>query len=65
MPITLDHETATQACGATADLGERFQLTVYDTAYLELTQRLALPLATLNCALHTAATRLGVTVLAL
>ena len=65
LPITLDHETATQAWGATVDLAERFQLTVYDAAYLELAQRLTLPLATLDRALLTAATKLGVTVLAL
>lgn len=65
LPITLDHETATQAWGATADLAERFQLTIYDAAYLELAQRLTLPLATLDRALHTAATGLGVKLLPL
>ena len=63
LPITLDHEAAAQAWGVTADLTERFQLTIYDAAYLELAQRLTLPLATLDRALHKAAKGLGVAVL--
>lgn len=39
---------------------ERFRLTLYDAAYLELAQRLALPLATLDEELRAAARDLGV-----
>jgi len=44
-------------------LASRFQLTSYDTAYLDLAKRLALPLATLDDALKKAAVAEGVTVL--
>ena len=47
----------------TAGLAERFALSVYDAAYLELAQRHRLPLATLDRDLRTAATALGLTVL--
>src|SRR5574340_366957 len=40
LPISLDHETASQAWTATAHLAERYRLTLYDAAYLELAQRL-------------------------
>ncbi len=51
-PIEFDHapdETAVLA------LARRHRLTVYDAAYLELAQRLAIPLATLDTALAVAA----------
>ena len=63
LPITLDHETAAQAWTVTAHLAERFRLTVYDAAYLELAQRLNLPLATLDLELRAAASALGVALL--
>jgi predicted nucleic acid-binding protein len=63
LPISLDHETATQAWTTTAHLAERFRLTLYDAAYLELAQRLALPLATLDGELRAAAQGLGVPLL--
>jgi predicted nucleic acid-binding protein len=63
LPITLDAETASQAWTATARLAERFGLSAYDAAYLELAQRHQLPLATLDRDLRSAATALGVTVL--
>jgi predicted nucleic acid-binding protein len=44
-------------------LASRFQLTSYDTAYLDLSKRLALPLATLDEDLQKAALAEGVTVL--
>jgi hypothetical protein len=43
------------AWSATLRLCERFGLTLYDAAYLELAQRLRLPLATLDGALIRAA----------
>jgi predicted nucleic acid-binding protein len=44
-------------------LTDRFGLTVYDATYLELAQRLALPLATLDESLRAAALTLGLQVL--
>lgn len=63
LPIAVDPETDTFAWSATLRLAERFQLTLYDAAYLELAQRLALPLATLDQELRTASTALGVPLL--
>ena len=63
LPISLDHETANQAWTATLLLAERHGLTLYDAAYLELAQRLDLPLATLDKELRAAAGSLGVTLL--
>ena len=63
LPVTLDDATATQAWGATALLAERYGLTLYDAAYLELALRRDLPLATLDAALQTAALQAGVGVL--
>ena len=63
LPITLDADTASQAWTATARLAERFGLSAYDAAYLELAQRHQLPLASLDRDLRSAATALGVTVL--
>jgi len=63
LPISLDGETASQAWTATAGLAERFALSAYDAAYLELAQRHRLPLATLDRDLRAAATALGLAVL--
>lgn len=63
LPIKLDDETASQAWTATADLAERFNLSSYDAAYLELAQRRNLPLASLDRDLRAAATALGLVVL--
>ena len=63
LPITIDDETASHAWSATADLAERFNLSSYDAAYLELAQRRHLPLASLDRGLRAAATALGLTVL--
>jgi predicted nucleic acid-binding protein len=41
-------------------MADRFQLTVYDAAYLELAERRTLPLATLDAELRAAAKALGV-----
>lgn len=65
LPITLDAETAAQAWTATARLAEQHRLTLYDATYLELAQRLGLPLATLDRELRAAADALGVAVLGL
>ena len=63
LPVSLDHETANQAWTATALLAECYRLTLYGAAYLELAQRLDLPLATLDKELRAAASSLGVTLL--
>ena len=48
LDITTDNRTDVHAWGETLNLADRFQLTLYDAAYLELAQRRALPLATLD-----------------
>jgi predicted nucleic acid-binding protein len=55
LPIITDPETDRHAWGSTLILAERCQLTLYDAAYLELAQRFALPLATLDHQLRKAA----------
>jgi predicted nucleic acid-binding protein len=63
LPITLDVDSASQTWTETARLAERFGLSAYDAAYLELAQRRDLPLASLDRSLRAAATVLGLTVL--
>ncbi len=63
MDITTDTETDTYAWNTTLRLVERFKLTVYDAAYLELAQRRILPLASLDEDLRAAAAALGITLL--
>ena len=65
LPVALDAETLDRIWGATQALAERFRLTVYDAIYLEQAHRRALPLATLDRELRTAASSLGVSVLGL
>src|SRR5580658_3888345 len=63
LPVTLDAETADQAWTATARLADRYRLTLYDAAYLELAQRRKLPLATLDKDLIRTGKALGMTLL--
>jgi predicted nucleic acid-binding protein len=63
LPVSLDQETADQAWTITMRLAERYRLTLYDAAYLELAQRLELPLATLDQELRAAGNALGITLL--
>ncbi len=63
LPITLNSETTVQVWTATQRLAERFLLTIYDAAYLELAQRQNLPLASLDQELRSASTTLGVPLL--
>lgn len=63
LPVTIDVETASQAWAVTSQLATRFRITMYDAAYLELAQRLGLPLATLDRELRAAGGALGVTLL--
>lgn len=60
LPIDLDPETDSQAWRTTLHLADRHQLTLYDAAYLELAQRMELPLASLDQAMCAAAVALGV-----
>jgi predicted nucleic acid-binding protein len=63
LPITIDDETASHAWTTTVRLAERFNLSSYDAAYLELAQRHRLPLASLDRDLRAAASVLGLAVL--
>jgi predicted nucleic acid-binding protein len=60
LPITFDAETSVRAWNETLRLAEAYRLTAYDAAYLELAQRLALPLATLDAELRVAARKHGI-----
>jgi predicted nucleic acid-binding protein len=60
LPITVDRETDTYVWSSTLALADRFDLTVYDAAYLELAERRSLPLASLDKELNAAARALGV-----
>ena len=59
--VSIDPETDRQAWATTLHLAERCRLTLYAAAYLELAQRLGLPLATLDQELRAAGSVLGVT----
>lgn len=61
--IAADRETHLHAWKSTLQLASATGLTVYDAAYLELAQRLRLPLATLDHTLAKAAKETGVIVL--
>ena len=63
LPIEVDAETDTHAWRTTVQLADRFRLTVYDAVYLELAQRRAMPLATLDREVRAAARALGVALL--
>jgi predicted nucleic acid-binding protein len=63
LPIEIDAETAGQAWDAVEAIAEKFRLTSYDAAYLELAQRRDLPLATLDQEMRRAGRALGVDLL--
>jgi predicted nucleic acid-binding protein len=63
LPIMLDPETSNEVWTAPQDLAERYRLTVYDAAYLELALRQRLPLASLDGPLRAAGTATGVALL--
>lgn len=63
LPIEVDSETFVYAWTSTLALADRFSLTVYDACYLELAQRRALPLATLDGDLRKAAKALDIPLL--
>ncbi len=62
-PIHTDLQTSDIAFGSIVTLADRYQLTSYDAAYLELAMRLGIPLATLDAHLRAAAKKAGVTLL--
>ena len=59
LDIGIDPHTDAQAWTGTLHLADRYGLTLYDAAYLELAQRRMLPLATLDTALLAAAQAAG------
>jgi predicted nucleic acid-binding protein len=61
--IVADADTDTSAWSTTIDYSDRFALTVYDACYLELAQRLHLPLASLDRDLRAAGGALGLELL--
>ena len=63
LAIDIDSETDTHAWSSTLRLAERFQLTLYDAAYLELAQRRGVPLASLDQDLREAGAALSITLL--
>lgn len=60
LPIVVDENTSSRATGDILSLARDQDLSVYDAAYLELSIREALPLATRDKALAAAAKRCGV-----
>ncbi len=60
LPITVDAETDRHAWSATLRMADRFGLTLYDAAYLELAHRRSLPLASLDRDLRKAATAMNI-----
>jgi len=63
LPVKLDEETADRVWTDISHLAERFHLSSYDAAYLELAQRHQLPLASLDQDLRKAAAALKLKVL--
>jgi predicted nucleic acid-binding protein len=59
LEMAVDPGAAGRAFGDTLSLARKFHLSAYDAAYLELAQRRALPLATLDQSLLSAARKLG------
>ena len=63
LDIIVDVQTDSRAWNTTLEFADRFVLTVYDAAYVELAQRRALPLATLDRDMQRAGARLGLRLL--
>jgi predicted nucleic acid-binding protein len=61
--IAVDPDTGNLVWTTIVQFADRFRLTIYDAAYLELAQRRSLPLASLDNALCAAARALGVPVI--
>jgi predicted nucleic acid-binding protein len=54
LPIAVDSETDRNAWGTILNVADRTRLTLHDAAYIELAQRLRLPLASLDKQMRTA-----------
>jgi predicted nucleic acid-binding protein len=63
LDIVVDAHTDANAWSDTQELAERFGLTLYDAAYIELASRRALPLATLDAEMRAAGRSLGLRLL--
>lgn len=63
LDIAVDPHTDANAWDATLALADRFKLTLYDAAYVELAQRRGLALATLDAEMRAAGLALGVRLL--
>jgi predicted nucleic acid-binding protein len=63
LSISADPDTDAYAWTVILQLADRFQLTLYDAAYLELAVRRQLPLATLDRELRDASAALGIALL--
>ncbi len=63
LDIATDPHTDGHVWSDTLHLADRFRLTLYDAAYLELAQRRGLPLATLDAELRSAGDALGIPLL--
>jgi predicted nucleic acid-binding protein len=63
LPVRLDGGAADRAWTSLAALADRFTLSLYDAAYLELAQRRSLPLATRDASLGRAARAMMIEVL--
>ena len=63
LPIRIDRSTLVHVWRSTLELADRFELTLYDSCYLELAQRRGLPLATLDKDLRKAGKALDIALL--
>ena len=63
LPIEVENNALREAWNATISLARRYQLTLYDAAYLEIAIRLGLPLGSLDTDLRKAAKSEGVKLL--
>jgi predicted nucleic acid-binding protein len=63
LDIATDPQTDAYAWTTTLNLADRFRLTLYDAAYLELAHRRSLPLASLDQELRAAGRALGIPLL--
>lgn len=63
--LTVDDQTLDQVWARSLALAEQYKLTLYDACYLELAQRLRLPLASLDRDLRAAGETMGIELLGL
>jgi len=60
LPVQVEMHPAMWVCHEALELTRRFRLTAYDASYVALTQRMNLPLATLDDDMRAAAATVGV-----